>query len=329
MSVVVTGSSGLIGTALVRALRDRGHSVVRLVRRPPAGADEAFWDPREGVLDPGLLEGAEAVVHLAGAGIADRRWTDAYRRELLASRVDSTRLIATTVAGLGRPPRVLLSASAMGIYGDTGDRAVDESAKLPVGPSTEPGTSPAATAGAAPAPPAEPSPQAPGLWLAGLAAAWEAETVPAAEAGVRVVLLRTGHVLTRDGGFLGKQLPLFRLGLGAPLGSGRQYTSWITMEDWLGAVEFLLAGSAAGAAGPVNLTAPNPVTNAEFTKALGRALGRPTLPVAVPPFVLRAALGALADEGVLIGQRVLPARLLEMGYRFRHPHVDEALAAIL
>jgi uncharacterized protein (TIGR01777 family) len=170
---------------------------------------------------------------------------------------------------------------------------------------------------------------APGLWLAALARAWEAEAAPAAEAGVRVVLLRTGHVLTSEGGFLGKMLPVFRLGLGAPLGSGRQYTSWITLPDWLGAVDHLLAGSAAGAAGPVDLTAPNPVTNAEFTKALGRALGRPTLPVAVPAFALRAALDGLADEGVLVGQRVLPTRLLEMGYRFRHPLIDEALAAIL
>ncbi|RCG28251.1 DUF1731 domain-containing protein [Sphaerisporangium album] len=315
MAVVITGSSGLIGKALVRALRDEGLSVVRLVRRAPAAPDEAFWNPREGVLDPALLEGAEAVVHLAGAGVADKRWTPAYRRELVASRVDGTRTLATAIASLDRPPAVLLSGSAMGVYGDTGDHPVDESAE----PRPRPGTRPE--------PPGEPGDGPPGQWLAGLVRSWEAETGPAEEAGVRVVHLRTGHVLTREGGFLGRMLPLFKAGLGAPLGSGRQYISWISMADWIGAVRRLMAEPAVS--GPVNLTAPTPVTNAEFTKALGRALRRPTMPVAVPAFALRAALGGLADEGVLIGQRVMPRRLLEMGFRFRHPRLDEALAAII
>ncbi|MDH2424593.1 TIGR01777 family oxidoreductase [Sphaerisporangium sp. TRM90804] len=309
MAVVITGSSGLLGSALVRALRDRGRPVVRLIRKPPAGPDEAFWDPREGVLDPAVLEGADAVVHLAGASIAGRRWNDDYRRELLGSRVDGTRLIATTIAGLSRKPGVLLSSSAMGVYGDTGEHPVDESSKPPVWARGQGGKPPR------------------GQWLADLARAWEAETAPAEEAGVRVVWLRTGHVLTTEGGFLGPQLPLFKLGMGAPLGSGRQYTSWIALPDWVGAVEYLLADPQVS--GPVNLTAPTPVTNAVFTKALGRALRRPTLPVPVPGFALRAALGDLADEGVLIGQRVLPRRLMEMGYRFRYPRLDEALAAIL
>ncbi|GII76020.1 epimerase [Sphaerisporangium rufum] len=307
MTVVVTGSSGLIGSALVRALREEGTPVVRLVRRRPEAADEAFWDPAGGVVDPGVLDGAEAVVHLAGAGIADRRWTDDYRRELVDSRVSGTRTIATAIAALERPPQVLLSGSAMGVYGDTGDREVDESADV-----TSPGGA---------------GDRRPGQWLAGLVRAWEAETAPAERAGVRVVHLRTGHVLTAAGGFLGKMLPVFRAGLGAPLGSGRQYTSWISLDDWLGAIAHLRRRPEVS--GPVNLTAPGPVTNAEFTKALGRALHRPTLPVPVPAFALRAALGGLADEGVLIGQRVLPRRLLDSGYRFRHPGVEEALAAIL
>ncbi|MCW2879265.1 MAG: hypothetical protein JWQ95_3365 [Sphaerisporangium sp.] len=309
MAVVVTGSSGLLGSALVRALRDEGRPVVRLVRRTPEGPDEAFWDPRAGVLDPSVLEGAEAVVHLAGAGIADRRWTDDYRRELVDSRVDGTRTLATTIAGLERKPGVLLSGSAIGVYGDTGQHPVEESWEPPVRPRGQSGT------------------PAHGQWLADLVLAWEAETAPAEEAGVRVVRLRTGHVLTSEGGFLGKMLPVFRLGLGAPLGSGRQYTSWISMPDWLGAVAHILREPEVS--GPVNLTAPTPVTNAEFTKALGHALRRPTMPISVPGFALRAALGDLADEGVLIGQRVLPRRLLEMGYRFRHPRLDDALAAIL
>ncbi|WP_214416320.1 TIGR01777 family oxidoreductase [Sphaerisporangium fuscum] len=313
MAVVVTGSSGLLGSALVRALRDEGRSVVRLVRRTPSGADEAYWDPAKGVLDPAAIEGADAVVHLAGAGIADRRWNDAYRRELVTSRLDGTRLLATTIAELERPPAVLLSGSAIGLYGDTGEHPVDES--------REPGASIEAPADALK------DPGEKGQWLAGLVRAWEGETLHAAEAGVRVVRLRTGHVLARQGGFLGRMLPLFRLGLGAPLGSGRQYVSWISLPDWLGAVSHLIAHPEAS--GPVNLTAPVPVTNAEFTKTLGRALGRPTLPVPVPAFALRAALGELADEGILIGQRVLPSRLLEMGYRFRHPRLDDALAAIL
>ncbi|MFC4532286.1 epimerase [Sphaerisporangium dianthi] len=325
MAVVITGSSGLLGSALVRALRDEGRPVVRLVRRTPAAPDEAFWDPREGILAPSVLEGAEAVVHLAGAGIADRRWTPEHRRELVASRVDSTRTLAVTIAGLERRPAVWLSGSAIGFYGDTGEHPVEESFEPPA--HWRPLKPEAASEETAPGPSQRAEARAHGQWLAELVLAWEAEVAPAEEAGVRVVRLRTGHVLSREGGYLGKMLPVFRLGLGAPLGSGRQYVSWIAVDDWVGAIKHIIAEPEVS--GPVNLTAPTPVTNAEFTRALGRALHRPTMPVAVPGFALRAALGDLADEGVLIGQRVLPRRLLEMGYRFAHPRLDDALAAIL
>ncbi|GIH81154.1 epimerase [Planobispora longispora] len=293
----MTGSSGLLGTALTKALRADGARVVRLVRRAPQGADESFWNPAEGLVDPAALEGAEAVVHLAGAGIGDRRWDGPRKRELLSSRVEGTRTLATALAGLSAKPPVLLSASAIGYYGDTGDRAVDES-----GPSGE-------------------------GFLAGLVRAWEAETEHAARAGIRTALLRTGLVLSRDGGMLPRISPIFKLGLGAPLGSGRQYWSWISMDDWVHAVRHILKNQEIE--GPVNLTAPEPVTNAEFTAALGRALRRPTMPLPVPGFALRAALGEFAQEGVLIGQRVTPRRLLDTGYSFRHIHLNEALAAVL
>ncbi|GGP78293.1 TIGR01777 family oxidoreductase [Streptosporangium pseudovulgare] len=297
MTIIVTGSSGLLGSALVRSLRADGTRVVRLVRRAPRGPDEAFWDPAEGTLDPAVLEGARAVVHLAGAGIGDRRWNEAYKREIVRSRVEGTATVARALAELPAGP-ALLSASATGFYGDTGDREVDE-------------TSPAGS----------------GFLARDVVAPWEAATRPAAEAGVRVALLRTGLVLSRDGGLLTRILPLFRAGTGAPLGSGRQYMSWISLDDWVGAVRYILNDPEMS--GPVNLTAPEPVTNERFTRALGRAVHRPTMPVAVPGFMLRAVLGEFAEEGVLIGQRVLPRRLLEAGYPFRHIRLDDALAAIL
>ncbi|MFG1751249.1 TIGR01777 family oxidoreductase [Streptosporangium sandarakinum] len=297
MTIIVTGSSGLLGSALVRSLRADGTRVVRLVRRAPQGPDEAFWDPAEGTLDPAVLEGARAVVHLAGAGIGDRRWNEEYKREIVRSRVEGTATVARALAELPAGP-ALLSASATGFYGDTGDREVDE-------------TSPAGS----------------GFLARDVVVPWEAATRPAAEAGVRVALLRTGLVLSRDGGLLTRILPLFRAGTGAPLGSGRQYMSWISLDDWVGAVRYILNDPEMS--GPVNLTAPEPVTNERFTRALGRAVHRPTMPVAVPGFMLRAVLGEFAEEGVLIGQRVLPRRLLEAGYSFRHIRLDDALAAVL
>ncbi|NRQ39735.1 TIGR01777 family protein [Nonomuraea sp. NN258] len=297
MTIIVTGASGLLGTALVGALRDSGRRVVSLVRRRPDGPDEAFWQPREGVLDPAVLDGAEAVVHLAGAPIADKRWSPAYKRELVDSRVLSTRLLADALGRAERPPAVLVSASGMDFYGDTGDRVIDESAGKGQG------------------------------FLPDLCERWEAEAARAGELGVRTVQLRTGLVLSRFGGALKPMLPIFRLGLGAPLGSGRQYWSWIAVDDWVSAVSHVLADDSVS--GPVNLTSPAPVTNRDFTRALGRALRRPTLPIPVPAFALAAGLGEFARAGLLPSHRIRPAKLTDSGFRFTHTGLDEALSAVL
>ncbi|MFI6516564.1 TIGR01777 family oxidoreductase [Spirillospora sp. NPDC050679] len=295
MKVTVTGSTGLIGEALVRSLRADGHAVVRLVRRAPDGPDQARWDPLGGYVDRAALDGADAVVHLAGAGVGDRPWTASYKRQIRESRISGTRALATAVAAAEDGPRVLVSGSAVGYYGDTGDREVTEDAPNGTG------------------------------FLAELVRDWEAATAPAADAGVRVVLPRTGIVLAREGGLLGKVLPLFRLGLGGRLGDGRQWVSWISLADQVAALRFLIEGDLAG---PVNLTGPRPVTNAVYTKAIGQALHRPTA-LAVPAFALRAALRDFADEGPLISQRVLPRRLEEAGFSFEHRDVNAALRAAL
>jgi uncharacterized protein (TIGR01777 family) len=294
VQIAITGSTGLIGTALVRALRGEGRTVLRLVRRRPAADDEIRWDPF-GEVDTASLEGVDAVVHLAGAGIGDRRWSDCYRQEIRDSRVEGTRTLSRALAALRDGPAVLVSGSASGYYGDTGNRTVDED-----------------------------SPSGEGF-LAALCRDWEAATAPAAEAGIRVVLPRAGVVLAREGGALGRLLPVFRAGLGGRLGSGRQWMSWISLTDQIAALCFLIDGDVAG---PVNLTAPEPVTNAAYTAAVGRALHRPAF-FAVPPAVLRLALGGLADEGALVSQRILPARLTAAGFRFRHPDLDTALADLL
>jgi uncharacterized protein (TIGR01777 family) len=292
--IAVTGASGLIGSALVPTLHADGHEVLRLVRREPRAADEASWQPSARRLDPAVLAGAGALIHLAGAGVGDRPWTAGYRRTIRASREDGTAAVSAAVAAAGVP--VLLSASAVGWYGDTGDTPVDETA--PAG----------------------------GGFLADVVRRWEAATEPARAAGVRVVHLRTGVVLSRDGGALGRVLPLFRLGLGARLGSGRQYVSFISLVDELRAIRFLL--DAVEVAGAVNLTAPAPVTNADYTRALARALHRPA-PFAVPAAVLTAVLGDFAREALLAGQRVLPRRLTEAGFGFEHPDVESAVRAAL
>lgn len=294
MQIAITGSTGLIGSALVRALRDEGRTVLRLVRRRPAAGDEVRWDPF-GEVDAAALEGVDAVVHLAGAGIGDRRWTSCYKRQIRDSRVEGTRTLARALAAMDRPPAVLVSASGTGFYGDTGDRAVDEGA---------PGGS---------------------GFLADVCRDWEAAALPAAEAGIRVVHPRTGLVLAREGGLLGRTLPLFRAGLGGRLGTGRQWMSWIALADEVAALRFLIDGDLDG---PVDLTAPEPVTNAVYTRTLGRALHRPTL-LAVPATALRLALGGFADEAALVSQRVLPARLGKAGFRFRYPDLAGALAGIL
>jgi uncharacterized protein (TIGR01777 family) len=294
LTVAVSGASGLIGRALVAALRQDGHTVLRLVRRQAAAPDEISWGPGEGRLDPAALAGVDAVVHLSGAGVGDRRWTEQYKRELYDSRVVSTRTVVSALLAAGEAtprPRVLLSASGVGCYGDTGDRVVDEQSPF--------GTT----------------------FLARLCRDWEAAAEPAAQAGVRVVNLRTGLVLSPGGGMLARMLPVFRLGLGGRLGSGRQYWPWITLADEVGAIRFLLTAQVPG---PVNLTAPQPVRNSEFTTQLARAVHRPGL-AWVPRPALRVVLGKFAEE-VLGGQRAVPAVLQRSGYRFQHPDLDTALS---
>ena len=301
MLIGITGASGFIGTPLVASLRQQGHDVVRFVRGRADAADERGWDPASRRLDPQAVADLDAVIHLAGAGVADKRWTPARKKLILDSRVDGTTAVATALAeaygaaGQGavtQGPRVLLSASGINWYGDTGDRVTDES-----GPSGQ-------------------------GFLAEVCRQWEASTAPAEAAGIRVAHLRTGIVLSSSGGALGKQLPIFKLGAGAPLGSGRQWNSWISLRDQIAAITHLLT---ADVTGPVNLVAPAPVTNRAFTKALGKALHRPTLPVPVPGFALTAALGEFAAEGVLIGQRLLPQVLQRSGFSFADGDLAGAL----
>jgi uncharacterized protein (TIGR01777 family) len=293
MKIAVTGASGLIGTPLVAGLRADGHDVVRLVRGSAPAPDARAWDARS--LDPAVIADRDAVVHLAGAGVADHRWTRAYKATVLDSRVQGTTAVASAMAQAGGP-RVLLSASAVGWYGDTGDRLTDETGPTGKG------------------------------FLAEVCRQWEASTAAAEQAGVRVAHLRTGIVLSGSGGALKKQALAARAFLGSPLGSGRQWSSWISLQDEVDAIRHLLT---ADVEGPVNLVGPAPVTNAEFTRTLNRVLHRPTLPVGVPAPVLRAVLGEFADEGVLIGQRLAPAVLTRTGYVFAHDDLETALRASL
>lgn len=290
MRVVVAGSSGFLGGHIVRALAGRGDELVTLVRRAPRSASERAWNPATGVLPASALDGADAVINLCGAGVADRRWTARRRALLRSSRIEPTRLLAAACARHGVP--TLLSASAVGYYGDRGDDPVTES-------------------------------DGPGRgFLAGLCADWEAAAAAAASGGTRVVNLRTGLVLGPDGGMLPQLRLLTKALLGGRLGSGRQWWPWISVADYTAAIAFLLSGTAAG---PVNMTAPNPVTNAEFTAELATTLHRPA-PWVIPAFAARAALGGFAAE-VLGGQRALPDALMGAGYRFLHPHLATALRA--
>ncbi len=297
MRVAITGSTGLIGTALVAALEGDGHQVIRLVRGAAHGPRELHWSPADGTIYAAGLEGHDAAVHLAGVGIGDHRWTAEHKAAVLDSRVRGTSLLATTLAALYRPPAVLASASAVGFYGDRGAQPVTES--------DGPGTG----------------------FLADVVRQWEDATEPAIKAGIRVARLRSGVVLTDKGGALDKQLLPFKMGLGGKVGSGEQYLSWISLDDEVAAIRHVLDTDALE--GPVNLTAPTPVTNAEFTKALGAVLGRPTV-LPVPKLALTTMFGKeMVAEMLFAGQRVLPAKLQASGFTFVDDEIEVALRRIL
>lgn len=295
MRIAITGASGLIGRALVPQLRRNGHEVVRLVRRRATLADEVSWDPAAGTVDLEGLAGTEGVIHLAGAGVGDHRWTDEYKREILNSRVDGTHTIVRAMRALNPLPRVLVSGSAIGWYGDTGDRAVDEDAPAGDG------------------------------FLADVVRAWEAAAEPAQASGIRVVLARTGLVVAKDGGAWGRMFPLFKAGIGGTLGSGRQYWSWISLRDEVSALEYLVTNE--DLFGPVNLTAPEPMTNAAITKAMGEILHRPTI-LPVPSFALKIALGEFSSE-VLGSARVIPGVLESTDFTWQDRTIDSAIRAVL
>ncbi|MEU4732238.1 TIGR01777 family oxidoreductase [Streptomyces sp. NPDC023588] len=293
MRIAVTGSTGLIGSALVRSLRADGHEVVRFVRREPAAADEARWDPVRGYVDPAGLAGCGAVVGLAGAGVGAHRWTAAYKKEIRDSRVLGTAALARAAAALDEPPQVFVVGSAIGYYGDTGDRAVDETAPAGHG------------------------------FLPSVCVEWEAAAAPAREAGIRTAFARSGLVVAREGGAWGRMFPLFRAGLGGRLGNGRQYWSYISLRDEIAALRHII--DTPGLTGPVNLTAPEPLTNRQITAAMSRVLRRPAV-LPVPAVALRLVLGEFSSD-VLGSQRARPARLLESGFVFRDPGIEQAIRA--
>ena len=295
MDVLVSGSTGLIGSALVSALEEGGHRVRRLTRSGGSSEDVVRWDPSAGEIDAGRIEGVDAVVHLAGENIAGR-WTDAKKARIRDSRVRGTRLLAETLARLPTPPAVMVSASATGYYGDRGNELLSEE--------SAPGDN----------------------FLAGVGQEWEAAADPAREAGVRVVNPRFGIVLSTEGGALGTTLPIFKLGVGGKIGSGRQYWSWIAIDDVVGAILHILTKDSLE--GPVNVTVPDPPTNSEYTSVLGRVLGRPTV-FPLPAPAARIMLGQLADELLLASQRIEPARLKETGYSYRYPELEGALRHLL
>jgi uncharacterized protein len=292
MRIAVTGTTGFIGSALVPALRRRGHHVVRVLRDGSGPtSDTIAWDPARAVLDAASLAGLDAVVHLGGVSV-DERWTGEYKRAIMTSRVDSTALLARALATLRPAPTVFIAASAVGIYGDRGDEILDER--------SPPGTG----------------------FLADVGRAWEAAASPARDAGIRTVHARFGVVLSRAGGALAKMLPIFELGAGGTIGHGSQWMSWIARDEVVRIIEYALETTAVS--GPVNVTAPTPVTNAEFTKTLGHVLHRPTI-ATVPAFVLRLAYGELADAALLASQRVVPRVLEQLGFAFQYPTLDVAL----
>ncbi|MDG5804191.1 TIGR01777 family oxidoreductase [Streptomyces ossamyceticus] len=291
--VVIAGASGLIGSALARSLTADGYEVRRLVRRAPRSTDEVRWDPEAHQVDVAGLEGCAALVNLAGAGVASRRWTDAYKETIRRSRVLGTSVLAEAVASLDAPPSVFVAGSAIGFYGDTGDRVVDESASAGTG------------------------------FLPSVCVEWEAAAKPAADAGVRTVFARTGLVVARGGGAWGPLFPLFKAGVGGRMGDGRQYWSFISLHDEVAALRHLM--ETPSLSGPFNLTAPNPRTNGEITAAMGRVLRRPTL-FPVPAAALRLALGGVSSD-VLGSTRAVPTRLLDSGFVFSHPDIESAIRA--
>ena len=298
MKILISGASGLIGTALIRTLSEAGHEVNRLVRRAPNSAGERQWSPAVGHLDPASFDGVEVVVNLSGAGIGDRRWTDKRRREIVDSRLDTTRLLARTMAALDEPPHTFVSQSAIGYYGNRGGEVLNES--------SDPGSV--------------------DDFLTKLTIDWEEAADPAVEAGLRVVYPRTGLVLASGTQLLGRLVPLFKAGIGGPIGDGNQWWSWITLRDEVAALVSLIEGDLSG---PVNLVAPNPVRNREFVKALGELLRRPTI-FRVPRLAIRAAMGPeMADELSLSSTRVVPKRLAESGFTFADPTIDVALRSLL
>ncbi|MEA2204249.1 MAG: uncharacterized protein QOE77_1025 [Blastocatellia bacterium] len=297
MKLLMAGATGLVGTALKPALDKKGIGVTDLVRTEPNIAlPEIEWHPNKGEIDPSQIEGFDAVINLAGESIAEGGWTDEKKKRIRDSRVDGTRLLSETFAKLSAPPKVFLCASATGIYGNRGDEILDEDS-------------------------------APGKgFLAEVCREWEEATEPAINAGVRVVKLRFGPIFSSKGGMLEKLLTPFKLGVGGKIGSGKQYLSWVTIDDVVGAVVFALENERVH--GPINIATPNPSTNVEFTKAMGKVLSRPTI-FAVPEFAARLAFGEMADEMLLTSQRVLPKRLSEAGFKFQYPVLEAALRHVL
>lgn len=297
MKIVISGASGLVGTALQPALKATGHEVYKLVRSANArGTDEIRWNPDRGEIDAASLEGMDAVVHLAGESVAEGRWTDEKKRRIRESRAKGTRLLSETLAQLQRKPQTLVSASAIGFYGDRGDEVLTEQSAS--------GSD----------------------FLSEVCREWELSTQPAAQSGIRVANLRFGVILSTHGGALKKMLTPFKMGMGGKVGSGEQYMSWITLEDAVGVILFAL--ETASLRGAVNVVSPQPVTNLEYTKALGHALSRPTI-FSVPKFAARLAFGETADALLLSSARVEPLRLKEAGYQFQHPQLEGALRHLL
>ena len=291
MKILVAGASGLVGSALIPSLTADGHEATCLVRSSPK-ADEIEWHPNRGLIDAARLEGFEAIINLAGESIAEGRWTDEKKRKIRDSRVNGTHLLSETIAKLATKPHVFLCASATGFYGDRDNEILDETSKSG------------------------------GRFLATVCREWEDATEPATKAGVRVVNLRFGPILAREGGMLGKMLTPFKMGMGGKVGSGKQYISWVAIDDVLGAIKLALTDEAIR--GPLNVVSPNPVTNEEFTRMLGEVLSRPTV-MSIPAFAARLAFGEMADEMLLVSQRVMPKKLNQAGYQFKYPELESAL----